>query len=361
VVSKEQAQQQESTSGQAVGSLESDRSAIQAARVNLAFTRITSPINGIVGLRQVDIGNIVAANSSTGLVVITQVEPIAVIFTLPEDQLPQVFDRMRGGRHLTVEAWDRNNVTKLATGSLLTVDNQIDTTTGTAKLKAVFDNHEGTLFPNQFVNVRLILETKQNALTIPAAALQTGNQGTFVFVVDMDHPVAPEQTQAMANQSDAAARRTRSGTSAGTQTNAPGGSDSDAGTGSSRNGRNGQNSAMRQTSYRVQERAVNVDLTQGTTVVIRSGLRPGEHVITDGEEKLTSTSKVIPRPAQHATEHPAGASGTGDASVGPGQGSGATRLGSQTGSVYPNGGTTDSNGQGGQSNQTGTTSGAPHQ
>ncbi len=354
VVSKESAQAQESTSGQAVGSIESDRAAIQAARVNLAFTRITSPITGVVGLRQVDIGNVVAANSSTGLVVITQVEPIAVIFTLPEDQLPQVFDRMKGGRHLTVEAWDRNNVTKLATGSLTTVDNQIDTTTGTAKLKAVFDNHDGALFPNQFVNVRLVLEVRQNALTIPAAALQTGNQGSFVYVVDMDHPISPDQTQSMANQSDAANQRSRRSSAAGSQTNAPSGGSDSTGGGKGKGGRNGANSAMRQTSYPVQERTVQVDLTQGTTVVVRSGVRPGERVVTDGEEKLTTNSKVIPRPAQRVENQQAGNStspGMANTSVGPGQGAGATRLGSQTGTPNGNGSSTDANGQGGQSNQ----------
>lgn len=357
VVSKEQAQAQESTSGQAVGSLEADRAAIQAARVNLAYTRITSPISGIVGLRQVDIGNIVAANSSTGLVVITQVEPIAVIFTLPEDQLPQVFERMKGGRHLTVEAWDRNNVTKLATGSLMTVDNQIDTTTGTAKLKAVFDNHDGALYPNQFVNIRLVLEVRQNAVTIPAAALQTGNNGTFVYVVDMDHPVSPDQTEALANQSDAAGRRARRSGTAGSQTNAP--SSADAGGGGGHHGA-GSGGAMHQTSYGVQERQVQVDLTQGTTVVVHSGVRPGERVITDGEEKLTSTSKVIPRPAQHTDTQPGSASNAASGQLGPGQGSGATRLGSQTATPYSSGGSTSANGQGGQSNQQGTTAGAPH-
>lgn len=360
VVSKEQAQAQESTSGQAVGTLAADRAAIDAARVNLVYTRITSPISGLVGLRQVDIGNIVAANSSTGLVVITQVEPIAVIFTLPEDQLPQVFDRMKGGRHLTVEAWDRNNIKKLATGSLMTVDNQIDTTTGTAKLKAVFDNSDGALYPNQFVNIRLVLEVRQNALTIPAAALQTGTQGSFVYVVDMDHPISPEKTQAMANQSDAAGRRSKGSGAAGSQTNPTGAGSNAAGSG--KGGKNAGNSASRQTSYPVQERVVQVDLTQGTTVVVHSGVRPGERVITDGEEKLTTTSKVIPRAAQRVeNQQPGDTTSPGMAAVGAGQGSGATRLGSQTGTPNANGSSTDSNGQGGQSNQQGTTSSAPHQ
>ena len=362
VVSKEQAQTQESTSGQAVGTLAADRAAIEAARVNLVYTRITSPITGLVGLRQVDIGNIIAANSSTGLVVITQVEPIAVIFTLPEDQLPEVFARMRGGRHLTVEAWDRNNVQKLATGSLMTVDNQIDTTTGTAKLKAVFDNHDQALYPNQFVNIRLVLETRQNALTVPAAALQTGTQGSFVYVVDMDHPISPEQTQEMANKSDAASRRVKSaaGSGAGTQTNAPSSTDS----GSGKGGRSGSNAALRQTSYPVQQRPVQVDLTQGTTVIVRSGVRPGERVVTDGEEKLTATSKVIPRAAQHVdNQQPGNTTSPGMQGTDPRarQGSGAPSLGSQNGTVNGNGGPSDSNGQGGQSGQQGTNGGASHQ
>lgn len=366
VVSKEQAQTQESTAGQATGTLEADRAAIQSARVNLGYTRITSPITGLVGLRQVDIGNIVAANSSTGLVVITQVEPISVIFTLPEDQLPQVFERMRGGRHLTVEAWDRGNQKKLATGSLLTVDNQIDTTTGTAKLKAVFDNHDNALYPNQFVNVRLILENRQNAVTIPAAALQTGNGGSFVYVVDMQHPISPEQTQATANAADNAGRQNRGRATTQQASSSSGGADGSGAGGPSGGRRGGGGGAMRQTSYPVLKRPVVVDLTQGTVIVIRSGVRPGERVVTDGEEKLTERSKVIPRPSattenqRTGNSQPPVASSAGQgAGEGPGQGAGAPRIGSQTGTVFQNGRSTDANGQGGQSNQQGTTGGAP--
>ncbi len=357
VVSKEQAQAQESTSGQATGTLEADRAAIQSARVNLGYTKITSPISGIVGLRQVDIGNIVAANSSTGLVVITQVEPIAVIFTLPEDQLPQVFQHIKGGHHLGVEAWDRGNQQKLATGSLLTVDNQIDTTTGTAKLKAVFDNHDGALYPNQFVNIRLVLENRQNALTIPAAALQTGTNGSFVYVIDMQHPVSPEQTPAAAGQGDRAGNKAKAdGTSQATMS-AGGADGSGTAAGGGRRGAGAAGGGMRQSSYPVQQRPVQVDLTQGTTVVIRSGLRPGEHVVTDGEEKLTDKSKVIPRPAQ-ATENQRPGNSTSPGMTG--TGAGAPRTGSQTGTPFQNGGSTDANGRGGQSNQQGTTGGAPH-
>src|SRR6185312_14587139 len=154
--------------------------------VNLAYTRITAPINGIIGLRQVDPGNIVHAGDATGLLVITQVRPISVIFTIPEDQLPQVVQLTRGGKKLVAEAWDRSNTSKLATGTLLTIDNQIDQTTGTVKLKAVFPNKDNALFPNQFVNVRLLVDTITNTTIVPSAAVQHSPTGTFVYVVKND-------------------------------------------------------------------------------------------------------------------------------------------------------------------------------
>ncbi len=179
VVSKESEQTQVSNAGASAGTLAADRAAIQAAKVNVAYTRITSPINGVVGLRQVDAGNIVHAADATGLLVVTQLQPIAVIFTLPEDQLQQVLKLIRGG---TSWWWRRMTGRKRRSwraARLLTVDNQIDTTTGTVKAKAVFDNKDGALFPNQFVNVRLILEQRANSLVIPASALQTGNGGNL--------------------------------------------------------------------------------------------------------------------------------------------------------------------------------------
>ncbi len=305
VVSREQAQAQESTAGQATGTLEADRAAIQAARVNVAYTRITSPINGIVGLRQVDIGNVVQASSTTGLVVITQVEPIAVIFTLPEDQLPAVFEKMRGGHQLLAEAWDRANTHKLATGALLTVDNQIDTTTGTAKLKAVFNNVDGALFPNQFVNIRLVLENRTNAVTIPAAAVQTGSSGSYVYVIDMQHPIAPAAPvggkSAAVNSQGNPPVADNTGTPTGsTGTTPTTGTGTAAGTtagGSGRGGGAGSGAGSRQTSYPVHTRPIMIDLTQGNVVVIHSGVQPGERVVTDGEEKLKDGSKVLPRPA----------------------------------------------------------------
>jgi multidrug efflux system membrane fusion protein len=188
VVSKESQQAQISTAGQAEGSLAADRAAIEAAKVNLGYTKIVSPINGVVGLRQVDAGNIVHAADTTGLLVVTQLQPISVIFTLPEDQLPEVLKLTRGGSRLAVEAYDRSEATHIASGTVLTVDNEIDTTTGTVKVKAVFDNRDGALFPNQFVNVRLILQEKRDAMVITAAALQTGSQGNFVYLLKQGRP-----------------------------------------------------------------------------------------------------------------------------------------------------------------------------
>ena len=145
---------------------------------------VTAPITGVVGLRLVDPGNIVHASDSTGIVVITQLQPITVLFTLPEDSLPQVTQRLRAGAHLPVDAYNRDNSRKLASGMLMTVDNQIDNTTGTSKLKAVFDNKDHALFPQQFVNVHLLVDSLTNQLVVPNVAVQNGQQGTFVYVVD---------------------------------------------------------------------------------------------------------------------------------------------------------------------------------
>ena len=294
VVSREQAQAQESTADQAGGTLEADRAAIQAARVNLVYTRITSPISGIVGLRQVDVGNVIAANSSTGLVIITQVQPISVIFTLPEDQLPAVFEKMRTGHQLVAEAWDRANLHKLATGQLLTVDNQIDTTTGTAKLKAVFGNTDGALFPNQFVNIRLVLENRTNAIVVPAAAVQTGANGSYVYWIDMAHPVAPDASAGNAGNGKPGTAASANNPPAATGAPGSGGT----GAGGTVTGGTGRSGGQRQTSYLVHTRNIAIDLTQGNLVVIHSGVQPGDRVVTDGEEKLKDGSKIIPRPSQ---------------------------------------------------------------
>ena len=232
VVSKQQLDTQASLVGQLDGSIQADQAAIDNAKLNLVYTHITAPINGRVGLRLVDPGNIVHATDTTGLLLLTQMHPIAVIFTMPEDNLPTIAQHMRQGT-LKVDAYSRDDQTKLASGTLLTIDNQIDTTTGTAKLKAIFTNEEQALWPNQFVNCHLLLEVRKNSTAVPAAAIQRGPQGTYVFAVK------PDKTAEI--------------------------------------------------------RYVTVSLTQGSLAAISSGLQPGETVVTDGQDKLQAGSHVEPR------------------------------------------------------------------
>ena len=279
VVSKETQQAQVSTAGQASGTITADQAAIDAAQVNVDYTRILSPIDGVVGLRQVDPGNIVHAADTTGLVVVTQLQPISVIFTLPEDYLPQVLQMTRAGKRLAVEAYDRSETTHLASGSLLTVDNQIDTTTGTDKVKAVFDNRENTLFPNQFVNVRLILQQRPNALVIPSAAVQTGNQGNFVYVLRDGDP--PKELQ----DANAATRSADKGTGKAGATNA---------------------TPPKMPPHYVVAQPIKVDVTEGTQVLLAEGLQAGDQIVIDGQERLKNGSRVIPhvlppRPAAAST------------------------------------------------------------
>jgi len=183
VTSKEIMQSDEAAQGQYEGAIEADKAAVETAQLQLEWCTIQSPISGKIGLRLVDPGNIITANT-TNLVIINQLQPIAVYFTLPETQLPQVLNKLRAEKRLAVDAYDQDDLQKLATGFLLTADNQIDTTTGTGKLKAVFDNQDDALFPNQFVNIHLVMENRPNALVVPSAAIQTGNQGSYVWVVD---------------------------------------------------------------------------------------------------------------------------------------------------------------------------------
>ena len=232
VVAKQDLDTQEASLGQYIGTIAADKAAIDNAKLNLAYTRITSPINGRIGLRQVDIGNYVTAASGSSMAVITQMHPIAIVFTLPEDQLQAVRDRMKQGT-LDVDVYNRDDRTKLSTGKLLTIDNQIDPTTGTAKFKAVFENPDNNLWPNQFVNVHLLLETRKNAVTVPVSAIQRGPQGTFTYLVNSNNTV--------------------------------------------------------------EVRPVQLALTQANTAVIASGLEPGERVVTDGQEKLQAGSKVTPQ------------------------------------------------------------------
>jgi membrane fusion protein, multidrug efflux system len=191
VVSKEQLDLDLSNQGQYEGQIAADKAAIETAQLQLDWCSIQSPIDGKIGLRLVDPGNIVTANT-TNLVIVNQFEPIAVYFTLPENELPQVLNKLRGEQRLRAEAFDRGDTTQIATGELLTSDNQIDTTTGTAKLKAVFDNKDEQLFPNQFVNIHLVLEQRSSALVVPSAAIQSGSQGSFVWVVQPQNTVKME-------------------------------------------------------------------------------------------------------------------------------------------------------------------------
>jgi membrane fusion protein, multidrug efflux system len=232
VVAKQDLDTMQASFGTFEGTIASDKAAIESAKLNLTYCYIKSPIDGRIGLRQVDPGNYVTAAGGTAMVVITQLHPIAVIFTLPEDQLQTVREHMRQGA-LEVDAYSRDDQTKLATGKLLTIDNQIDQTTGTAKLKGVFDNPENNLWPNQFVNVHLLLQTRKDAITAPASAILRGPDGSFSYVVDANNTV--------------------------------------------------------------QMRPVQVALTQGSTVVIASGLQGGDKVVTDGQEKLQAGSRVAPQ------------------------------------------------------------------
>ncbi len=185
-IAKQQVDDQEQTVFQYEGTVKNDEGQVENAKVNLIYCHITSPIDGRVGLRLVDPGNIVQANSTTALVVVTQLQPITVIFSVAEDYLPQIQEQMRSGRRLAVDAFDRDQQKKLATGSLLTLDNQIDPTTGTLKLKAIFPNGDNSLFANQFVNARLLVDTLHDAILIPSAAIQRNAQGAFVYLIKPD-------------------------------------------------------------------------------------------------------------------------------------------------------------------------------
>lgn len=236
VVARTDLDAQESNFGAFSGQVKADQAQIDNAKLNLKYCHITAPLSGRVGLRLVDPGNMVHASDANGLVVITQLRPIAATFTIPEDNLPQVMKAEHAQRGaLEVDAFSRDNQTKLATGKLTTINNQIDPTTGTVKLKAVFDNTDGLLWPNQFVNARLLLDVKKDVVTVPAAALQRGTQGTFVFVVGQDSTA--------------------------------------------------------------QVRPVKVGVTNGDTLEVDSGLTQGEQVVTDGQDKLQAGSKVQPHSA----------------------------------------------------------------
>jgi multidrug efflux system membrane fusion protein len=189
LITKQQVTTQEALVQQYKGALQSNEAQVANAKLQLSYTRIVAPIDGRLGLRQVDAGNLIRSGDANGLVVITQMRPISVIFTVPEAELPAVLDAYRRGNRPPVQAWDRAEAQMLAQGTLQTIDNQIDTTTGTIKLRAEFDNRDDNLFPNQFVNIRLRVETVQGATIVPAASIQRASFGTFVYVVKPDSTV----------------------------------------------------------------------------------------------------------------------------------------------------------------------------
>jgi len=202
-VAKQQLDTQASLVRQYEGTVKVDQAAIETAKLQLSYCRITAPIGGRLGLRQVDPGNIVHASDASGLVIITQLQPVTVIFSLPEDSVPTVMKKLQAGDALPVDAYDRADKNKLASGTLVTVDNQIDPATGTVKLKAQFGNEDYGLFPNQFVNVKMLIDTRRGATVIPSAAIVRGTQGTFVYLVKEDNTVTVRPVRLGPAQGDA--------------------------------------------------------------------------------------------------------------------------------------------------------------
>ncbi len=190
LVSRQELDAQQALVNETAGTIKANESAVASAQLQLDWSRVTAPIDGRVGLKQVDIGNQISSGDTTGIVVLTQTHPIDLVFTLPESDIATIMQAQKAGKTLSVEAWDRTNKQKLSTGKLLSLDNQIDTTTGTIKLKARFENLDDVLFPNQFVNARMLVDTQHDAVVIPAAALQMGNDGHFVWVLNADNKVS---------------------------------------------------------------------------------------------------------------------------------------------------------------------------
>ncbi|VDY64008.1 Probable efflux pump periplasmic linker ttgA precursor [Shimwellia blattae] len=190
LVSRQELDTQQALVSETLGTIKADQASVASARLQLEWSRITAPIAGRVGLKQVDIGNQISTGDTTGIVVLTQTHPIDLVFTLPESNIATIVQAQKAGKALSVEAWDRTNTRKLSDGALLSLDNQIDTTTGTIKLKARFTNQDDALFPNQFVNARLLVDTEQNAVVIPSAALQMGSEGHFVWTLNDENKVS---------------------------------------------------------------------------------------------------------------------------------------------------------------------------
>ena len=245
-IAEQQLATQKSLVVQDEGTVKTDQAQIDTQKLNLTYARIVSPIAGRVGLQQVTVGNYVTPNEPNGLVVVTQLKPITVVFTLPEDQIPPLLKQLRAGATLPVTAYDRTDTQQLASGALQSVDSQIDTTTGTIKLKAIFPNTDESLFPQQFVNVVLLLDTLHGATLIPQAAIQRGAPGTYVYLVNADQTVSV--------------------------------------------------------------RTVTLGPGDATNIAITQGLQPGDSVVVDGADKLKDGAKVVPRPAT-GTAGAAGAAG----------------------------------------------------
>lgn len=203
-VGKQQLDDTRGQLGQYQGAVQFDEAQIEAAKLNLSYARITSPIDGVTGVRMVDQGNLVRASDTTGIVMVTQLDPISVLFTLPQDDLPTVARHMSGDEPLLVDAYDRNGVEKLASGELLLVDNQINQNTATIRLKAVFPNKQRVLWPNQFVKVRLHVSVEKDVLVVPATAIQRGPRGIFVYVVKADKTVEARPVEVALTVSDRA-------------------------------------------------------------------------------------------------------------------------------------------------------------
>ncbi|AXC76673.1 multidrug efflux RND transporter subunit MdtA [Salmonella enterica subsp. arizonae serovar 35:z4,z32:-] len=230
LVSRQELDAQQAQVNELQGTITADEANVASAQLQLDWSRITAPVAGRVGLKQVDIGNQISSGDTAGIVVITQTHPIDLIFTLPESDIATVVQAQKAGKTLTVEAWDRTNSHKLSEGVLLSLDNQIDPTTGTIKIKARFTNQDDTLFPNQFVNARMLVDTEQNAVVVPAAAVQMGNEGHFVWVLNDENNVSKKR--------------------------------------------------------------VKVGIQDNRNVVISAGLSAGDRVVTDGIDRLTEGAKV---------------------------------------------------------------------
>ncbi len=249
VIPSQQMDTQKALVAQYDATIKQDQANIENAQLQLTYSKVTAPISGTVGLRIVDPGNIVHASDAGGIVTITQLQPIAVLFTIPEDRLPEVQQKLRAGVHLPADAYNRDNSSKLASGTLVTLSNQIDNTTGTSQLKAVFDNKDNALFPQQFVNIRLLVNTLTDQLVVPNVAVQNGQQGTFVYVVD--------------------------------------------------------------DNSRVHLKPVKVGITTDTSADILSGISDGDRVVIDGTDRLTEGTEVRVRRAGELDEQPGPGGGGG--------------------------------------------------